>query len=88
MKKITEFLAGFIKNHFGNMNGTFKHSTKKVGFVLATYTAYIVPSVLLLYKVIDGGQWLDFYKIIIPSSLAIYAGGKVTDYFENKNQEK
>lgn len=73
------FLKGFFLNHFGNVNGSFQHSMKKVGFSFATYTAYVVPHFLLAFRVIDGGQWLDFFKIIVPATLSIYAAGKWID---------
>lgn len=73
-------MKAFIKNVFGNqINGEYKHSFKKVGFVLGTLVAYIVPQILLYKKVITGTQWIDFYKIIIPATMGLYGAGKWVD---------
>lgn len=71
----------FFKNWFGNYDkkGKYTYSYKKFGLVLATKTAYVLPHILLATRIITGEQWLDFYKIIVPATLALYFGGKWVD---------
>lgn len=78
----------FFKNWFGNFDkkGKFHPSYKKFGLVLATKIAYILPIILLVMRIITGEQWLDFYKIIIPSTLALYFGGKWVDGKNNGDE--
>ena len=83
-----EFIKGFFLNHFGNTNGKFEHSLKKLGFAFATYTAYILPHFLLYYKAIDGAAWVGFYQVIIPATLGIYAAGKWIDGTNNNGSKK
>lgn len=79
----------FFQNWFGNFDkkGKFHPSFKKFGLVLATFTAYLVPHYLLAISLIIGEQWLDFYKIIVPATLALYFGGKWVDGKNNGDNE-
>lgn len=73
----------FLKNWLGNNDayGNYHYSFKKFGLVIATFTAYLTPTFLLLFgfKDMTCELWLSFYKVVFPSTAALYAGGKWID---------
>jgi len=83
MTKVKENSVGFFRNWFGNTNkyGVFEYSFKKFGLVLATMIAYVTPTLLLVFQFpgMTAELWLSFYKIVFPSTAALYAGGKWID---------
>lgn len=75
-------ILGIFQSFIGKQEidgGEGSPSWQKLWFQVASFAAYIVPTIIFEMRVITAETWVDFYKFIIPATIGLYAAGKLFD---------